>query len=392
MGRRSSTGGVRPLGDRRILLYFRFQNQQCRPSLNIAPTPANLAYAKRLVRDIEERVRHGTFDLAKEFPNYKGLDRFNVARPTAKTVREYVKLWRAANTNHSPSTLAGYDKIFKRNWLVWFGDRQVGNVLPSEIAAKIGEATKSRKSFNNVLACGRVVFALAVSDGVIAENPAQKVKFLELQKKLPEPYEIEEVEQILPVLAERWGQEVADYYEFAFFSGLRPNEQIEIHWSDIDMQKRTAQIARGKVEGEVKDTKTYELRIVELHSRAYAVLLRQKERTYLAGKHVFLNPFTGKAYVDERSQRRFFNFAVKKLQIRQRPAKNTRHTYATLLLMSGANPAWAAEQLGHSLQVFLKTYSTWIKRQDGGRELAKVEAFAAPGSIPKGGTEPKAGT
>jgi integrase len=144
-------------------------------------------------------------------------------------------------------------------------------------------------------------------------------------------------------------QEVADYYEFAFFSGLRPNEQIEIHRSDMDMQKRTAQIARGKVEGEVKDTKTYELRIVELHSRAYAVLLRQKERTYLAGKHVFLNPFTGKAYVDERSQRRFFNFVVKKLQIRQRPAKNTRHTYATLLLMSEANPAWAAEQLGHCL-------------------------------------------
>lgn len=120
---------------------------------------------------------------------------------------------------------------------------------------------------------------------------------------------------------------------------------------------------------------------MELHSRAYTVLQRQAGRTYLAGQHVFLNPFTAKPYVDERSQRRFFNFAVKKLKMRQRPAKNTRHTYATLLLMSGANPAWTAKQLGHSLQVFLTTYSTWIEQQDAGRELAKVEAFTVPGSI-----------
>jgi len=397
MGRKSTTGGVRPLGDNRILLYFRFQNQQCRPSLDIAPTPANLAYAKRLVRDIEERVRHGTFDLAKEFPDYKGLVRFGALRPAIRTVSQYVDLWKAANTNHSPSTLAGYEKIFKRCWLPWFGDRPIDRVLPSEIAAKIGEATGSRKTFNNVLACGRVVFALAVSDGVIAENPASKVKFLALQDKLPDPYELAEVEQILPKLAERWGPEVADYYEFAFFSGLRPNEQIEIHWTDVDLQKRTIQITRGKVRGTVKDTKTYERRTLELHSRAYAVLERQRARSYLAGKQVFLSPFSGNGrkvgepWLDEHRQSIMFNAAIKLLGIRHRPAKNTRHTYATLLLMSGANPAWAAKQLGHSLQVFLRIYSTWIDKQDAGRELAKVEAFAAPGSIPKGSTEPKTG-
>ena len=35
--------------------------------------------------------------------------------------------------------------------------------------------------------------------------------------------------------------------------------------------------------------------------------------------------------------------------IRQRPAYNTRHTYATVMLMSGLNPSFVANQLGHSL-------------------------------------------
>src|SRR5262245_10734923 len=106
MGRRSTTGGVAPLGDR-IQLYFRFRLQRCRPTLDLKPTPANLEYAKRLVRDIEERIRHDRFDLAKEFPKYKGLARFGygtTAAPAPKSFREYGALWLKTKGKLSPST------------------------------------------------------------------------------------------------------------------------------------------------------------------------------------------------------------------------------------------------------------------------------------------------
>lgn len=396
MGRKSSTGGVRPKGDR-IQLDFMFQGQRCRPTLDMKPTNPNRLHATRLVRDIIERIRHGTFDLGKEFPDYQGLERFN-AKQTAvkvKTFAEYVDLWRAANTKLSPSTLQGYEKIFKRNWIPWFGDRLISNVLPSEIAAKIGETTESRKSYNNILSQGRIVFALAVKDGAIAENPAKKVDFLKLQDSEPDPFALDEVELILPRLAERWGPEIADYYEFAFFTGMRPNEQIEVQWPDVDLRKRTARISRGRVVNTVKDTKTYEARTIEFHSRAYAALLRQKARSYLAGKHVWLSPFSGNGrkigepWLDEHRQGLMFGTAIKLLGIRHRPAKNTRQTYATIMLMSAANPRWAAGQLGHSIQVFHKTYAAWIDKQDAGRELAKVQAYTDAGSIPGDAIDPK---
>ena len=39
---------------------------------------------------------------------------------------------------------------------------------------------------------------------------------------------------------------------------------------------------------------------------------------------------------------------------------STRHAYATAGLMAGANPAYMANQLGHSVEVFFKDYAAWI--------------------------------
>ena len=46
--------------------------------------------------------------------------------------------------------------------------------------------------------------------------------------------------------------------------------------------------------------------------------------------------------------------------------------------MSGCNPAWAAGQLGHGVEMFFKTYSKWLNGADRGRERAKLVAFLKP--------------
>ncbi len=397
MGRRSTTGGVAPLGSTRIQLYFRFQGQKCRPTLDMKPSPANLTYARRLVAGIEERIRQGRFtfeDLAREFPTYKGLARFGNLAPAAapKTFREYGELWLGTKGKLSPSTVEGYRKVLKAHWYPWFGDRVINAVLPSEVAGKLGTLPGARKTHNNVLDPGRQVFELAKGDGVIAANPCDGIAFLELPDPEPDPYELDEVDLILPKLRERWGDEVHDYYEFAFFSGMRPSEQIEMRWDlDVDLRARTVRVQRARVENKVKDTKTYDNRTLELHSRAYAALERQKARTFLAGTYVWVSPFhgpgrkRGEPWLDEHRQGEMFRVAVRLLGMRPRPAKNTRHTYATMLLMAGAKTSWAAAQLGHSVAMFEKRYAKWIPGADRGEELAKVEAFTGQSTGQSGG-------
>lgn len=396
MGRKSTTGGVTPLGDR-IQLYFRFQGQKCRPTLELKPTPPNMLHARRLVKDIEDRVRAGTFDLAKEFPNYKGLARFGHAPTKAKTFRDYGEIWLETKGKLSPSTLEGYGKILRAKWYPWFGDKLMSTILPSEVKVRMGALTSSRKTHNNILDPGRQVFDLALGDKAITANPCDDIAFLELPEAEPDPYSLAEVDMILPKMRERWGDEMHDYYEFAFFSGMRPSEQIEQRWDkDVDMVAKESRVQRARVENEVKDTKTYYNRTVEHHSRAHAALERQYARTGLAGEYVWLSPFSGNGrkrgepWLDEHNQGRMFRAVIKLLRIRARPAKNTRHTYATMLLMAGVKPAWAAGQLGHSVVMFEKRYAKWIPGVNRGMEMAKVEEFTLPGSIPGTAIKPPA--
>ncbi len=69
------------------------------------------------------------------------------------------------------------------------------------------------------------------------------------------------------------------------------------------MRHAYARIERARVMGETKPTKTYSVRDIELNSRALAALKRQKAHTFLAGEQVFLDPITGKPYVNDKPPR-----------------------------------------------------------------------------------------
>lgn len=133
-------------------------------------------------------------------------------------------------------------------------------------------------------------------------------------------------------------------------------------------------------------TKTHHARDLELLQRALAVLTRQRARTELAGGAIFVNPTTNKPWADEQAQRRHFDVSLKRLGMWHRAPKQTRHTFATLCLMAGANPAWVARQLGHaSSKMLFEVYSRRIEGADKGLERRKVEAWIGPQLVHKRG-------
>ncbi|WP_285410888.1 tyrosine-type recombinase/integrase [Variovorax sp. efr-133-TYG-130] len=128
--------------------------------------------------------------------------------------------------------------------------------------------------------------------------------------------------------------------------------------------------------GEHKDnTKTNVARLVQLNSRAMEYLRAQKEHSFLmADGWMFPDPKTRERWVDDWTPREmYWRPTLKRLGIRYRSPYETRHTYATMLLMAGVAPAYGAKQLGHSVEMFLRTYAKWM---DGGQntvEMGKLE-------------------
>ncbi len=86
------------------------------------------------------------------------------------------------------------------------------------------------------------------------------------------------------------------------------------------------------------------------------------------------------AWVDERAFRRsYWTPALKVLGIRYRRPYNMRHTYATAMMMAGMTPAFCARELGHSVEMFLRTYAKWVDNVRDDAEMARLESsMAAP--------------
>ena len=110
-----------------------------------------------------------------------------------------------------------------------------------------------------------------------------------------------------------------------------------------------------------------------MNDKAKEALYEAKKLTYQFGEQVFRSPRTNEAWLTDKPPRVIFTAALKALGIRHRRTYNTRHTYATQCLMAGMNPAFVANQLGHSVIVLLTTYARWLNGEESDREMDKLK-------------------
>ena len=376
MGRRSNGTGVEPLKSC-IRVTFVWQGKRCRETLDLAPTPANIKATERLMARVFKEIELGVFDYESTFPK-------SSRAAGSGGFTSYAYAWLETVTAEK-STMQGYTAAISKIWGPAFGERQLASIRPSEVKREIAKLAKrvSGKTVNNNLIPLRGVFETAVDDGLIDRSPLERIRNLSHQAPMPDPFDRDEMERILSYMRDHFDDQVWNWYEFAFGTGMRPSEQIVVQWSDIDWKRRTIRVQRARVRHVLKSTKTRSARDVDLTSRMLAVLQRQKIHSFMRGADapVFINPVTNTPWPDVQDQRKlYFHPSLRALGIRSRDAYQTRHTYATTALMAGVNPAYISRQLGHrSAAMLFKHYSKWIDGADGGREAAKLEVLYSGG-------------
>jgi integrase len=387
MGR---TGDGVEIRERSIRLSFTLHGKPERHTLMVngapmAPTPANIKYAHRLAAEIRERIRNDTFSLAEYFPASGAgsgstltvggwLDTWlgtqNVATSTRNGYESAVKFWKAVTT----------DKKAPRP----MGTMSVRALKLSHILTAIASRPElTGKTVNNYVSVLRQALDLAVADRVLPANPAEDVPRQKHQKPPPDPFTMEEAERIIADMREHYPEPIYNMTEAWFFSGPRTGEVFGLRWINVELKQKRFTVAESIVAGEHKDsTKTDVAREVMMNSRALAAFTRQAKHTRMTGEHVWIDPRYGTAWEDERAYRRsYWTPTLKRLGIRYRRPYNMRHTYATMMLMAGMTPAFCARQLGHSVEMFLRTYSKWLDGQRNDLEMSRLEAsFSSPES------------
>lgn len=336
--------------------------------LPLTPTPANIRYSERLAAEIREKIRLGTFAFEEYFAT--GTD-----TATALTVDAQISTW-IASRRITASTKAAYTSA-ARFWAAALPGAIIKTLKPSQIMRALAERPElSGKTLSNYLSVLRESCALAVRDGVAASSPAEGIEGPAWQKEPPDPFDPQEREAILALAQERYPGHVHNMMEFWFWTGLRTGELLGLRWESVDIASKTILVREALVRGERKaSTKTATARTVILNSRAMAALQRQRALTQMEGGAVFRHPATGEQWVREQQFRQsYWRHIIKALSMRYRRAYCCRHTYATAMLMAGMTPAFCARQLGHSVEIFHRTYSRWLDGQRDDLEMQRLES------------------
>lgn len=379
MGRTSKLSGVEAR-ESSIRVVFTFQGKQRKEPVKVdgsvlEPTPANLKFAARLVAEVREQIRLGSFDYRATFP-----DSTDAPAPQPKSGEELFfdlidRWWNLLELKQS--TRKNYWNQKENFWKKHLENKPVKAFVHSDIKAALKMGTwKSNKSRNNQLSIIKSVFELAVMDKQIKENPCEGLEHASFQAPGPDPFSLDEVQKILASMATHYSEQVLNYTQFQFFSGLRTSEAIALEWTNVDLNKGEVKVDVVNVYDEEQDsTKTSTVRIVKVPREALAALIAQKKYTYTNGSKVFNDPYYNEPWIYHRITRAgFWTTTLKRLGIRHRRMYNTRHTFATIGLMAGANPAYMARQLGHSVEMFFKVYAKWIDGKNDEAELAKIQA------------------
>ncbi|QGW77784.1 tyrosine-type recombinase/integrase [Pseudomonas alkylphenolica] len=302
------------------------------------------------------------------------------------TFGEYAQLW-LDSREITPGTYQNYKSALNNYWMVHFALVRVDLITTTMVRKIVSLIEWSSPGVKrNALVKLSTILRSAATDGLISRNPAESLQLPKRTKKEIDPFTLEEANEIITRLYDHphWPSQIyAAFFEFVFFTGVRLSEGLALRWDAVDLEKKIAHIRRTVALGEVVErTKTGKDRFVLLNERALRALefakdyaeRRRKGKGRVTESPFIFPPSKNAEFVQQTSDLHHqWRPVLKELGIRYRPPYNCRHTYATICLMSGLNPAFISQQLGHSVQMLLSTYARWINSSSDWSELEKLQ-------------------
>jgi integrase len=181
-------------------------------------------------------------------------------------------------------------------------------------------------SVNREIALLKHMFSKAIEWDKVKESPAKKVKLLK--------GEVKRVRFLMPDEIQRLLSNCADHLKpivtVALHTGMRKGELLSLQWYQVDFGQGIITLI---------DTKNHERRDIPMNETVKATL-GQIERK---GAYIFCNG-DGKTFADVRTS---FETALRKAGIEDFRFHDTRHTFASNLVMEGVDIMTVKELMGH---------------------------------------------
>ena len=370
--------GVEFIG-KSIRIRFTWNKKRCCETLPFPQTAKGIAAAEGLRSQVKQLDRLGALTTEKYIELFPSTRSGAVSQ--MPIFFDYAQEW-LNSLQIVESTRKNYRSTMQNYWVPHLAHLPIDAVSPvlmRKIVNGIEWTSPVRRK--NAVRLVTSLFNQAISDELIQRNPARSIPTTRVVKRELDPFSRAEADAVIAKLYEVTSGLQAIYacfFEFSFYTGMRPGEAMALRWSEVDTRNRTARVCRIRLYGKIQErTKTKTSREVLLNDQALQALEKARPLTAARSDYVFAPEGSGdksELYVrSETGPKRYWLLALRKLGMRHRRMYDTRHTYATMCLMAGMNPAFIASQLGHSVQILLSTYARWISSPNDWSELEKLD-------------------
>ncbi|MEW6045890.1 MAG: tyrosine-type recombinase/integrase [Bacillota bacterium] len=296
------------------------------------------------------------------------IERGTYVEPSKLTVAEYLDMWLrdCASASVRPTTLEGYEVMVRRHLMPELGDILLPRLTPLHVQGlyrKMTEQGLSPRTVRLAHAVLRQSLAQAVKWGFLGRNVCDAV---ELPRQAHKEMRVLTPEEAKRFLEAAKGERLEALWVLALTTGMRKGELLGLRWQDVDLERATLEVRQSlvRVHGKpvFQQPKTARARrTVELTPLAVEALRRhrakQAQERLLAGSSWLNHGLVfcqrdGRPLDPMNVYNRNFKRVLAKAGLDGVRLHDLRHTHATLLLKSGANPKVVSERLGHASTAF----------------------------------------
>lgn len=293
-------------------------------------------------------------------------------KPTRKTLATFLTEWldEEVAPKRRATTLRSYKGAVDGHIT---GEHGIGALKLRDVTPRAMTAFYSRlrkegigpRTLQLVHAVLRRALRHAVRQELIPRNPASLVDAPVYKAKQMRPLTSAQITKFLKAAR---GDRLEALYVLAVLSGARQGELFALRWRDFNSANATVQIrfSQQDINGVVTTTETKTVasrRLIYLPAIAVTALREHRRRMKTAGSRIgaddaiFVAP-EGGPLRRKNMLSRSFKPLLKRAGLPDVRFHDLRHTYATELLTSGADPKVIQSQLGHSkIGVTLDTYA-----------------------------------
>lgn len=298
------------------------------------------------------------------------------------TFHEFASEWWAAKRHElRPNTIAAYESELTLHLLPFFARHRLTEITVREVdryrQQKVREGKLSATYINATLTRLAQILEVAVEYELIPRNPASG-KRRRLKAAKPRPVHLDSAEQIAAMLDAARELDAANVARTRgrralvatlVFAGLRVSEACALRWRDVDLAAGRLTVGRAKTDAGMRDVDLLPVLRDEL-------LAYRAERVRAGADDPVFTTATGKPRSKDNVRQRVMAPVVKradellaKRELQPLPqgvtAHKLRHTFASVLIARGEDPAYVMAQLGHADPKFTLRVYTHAMRRDG---------------------------